>query len=75
MPDPFDFGLWRPGGQAPGELGMSATPNLLFVERTTGEMRKSVYDHELVRTAGGRRIAARRCRFIVRDGLSEQPDP
>ncbi len=50
-------------------------PNLLFIERTTGEMRKSFYDDELVRTADGGSILARRCRFVVRYGLSERPDP
>jgi hypothetical protein len=48
--------------------------NLLFVERGTGQMRSAVYDDELVRTPDGWRIASRRCRFIVADGLADRPD-
>lgn len=51
-----------------------AQHNLLFLERRSGEMRSAVYDHELVRTAGGWRIASIRCRFIVADGLADRPD-
>lgn len=52
----------------------TAQQNLLFVERTSGEMRRALYDDELVRTADGWRIGSRRCRFIVADGLSDRPD-
>lgn len=48
--------------------------NLLFVERTTGVMRKSLYTDELRRTEEGWRIVRRRCRFIVADGLSDRPE-
>jgi 3-phenylpropionate/cinnamic acid dioxygenase small subunit len=48
--------------------------NLLFMERTGNEMRRSLYDDELVRTDEGWRIASRRCRFITADGLSDRPD-
>jgi len=47
--------------------------NLLFIDRTNGESRSAVYYDELVRTDAGWRIAARRCRFIVADGLSDRP--
>jgi len=47
--------------------------NLLFIDRTNGESRSAVYCDELVRTDAGWRIAARRCRFIVADGLSDRP--
>lgn len=50
------------------------TQNLLFVERESGIQRKSVYDDDLVRTPEGWRIARRRCRFIVADGLSDRPE-
>jgi 3-phenylpropionate/cinnamic acid dioxygenase small subunit len=51
-----------------------AQQNLLFVDRATGESRRALYDDELVRTDDGWRIASRRCRFIVADGLSDRPD-
>ncbi len=63
---------WSSGSTVTGER---TTQNPLLVERTTGETRQSVYDDELVRTVDGWRIAARCCRFIVRDGLSERQDP
>ena len=80
-------GLRRMMGAAPGGLHLGGPPviemvgadrartlqNLLFVERATGVARHSVYDDELVRTADGWRIARRRCRFIVADGLSDRP--
>ncbi len=47
--------------------------NLLFVDRTNGEMRDAVYDDDLVRTPEGWRIERCRCRFIVADGLSDRP--
>jgi hypothetical protein len=72
---------------APGGLHLGGPPvvnidgdraetlqNLLFIERVTNEMRRSVYDDVLVRTENGWRIKSRRCRFIVRDGLSDRPD-
>ena len=52
----------------------TARHNLLFVERGTGESRSAVYDHDLVRTDDGWRIAKVRCRFIVADGLADRPD-
>lgn len=48
--------------------------NLLFVERTSGVMRRSLYTDELRRTADGWRIEKRRCQFIVADGLRDRPD-
>ena len=47
--------------------------NLLFVP-TDGFTRSAVYTDQLVRTSTGWRIAARRCRFIVADGLADKPD-
>ena len=47
--------------------------NLLFVDRTTGELRSAVYDDVVVRTGDGWRFASRRCRFIVPDGLGDRP--
>ena len=81
-------GLRRMLSGAPGGLHLGGPPavervdddhattwqNLLFVERGTGTMRSAVYDDELVRTADGWRIATRRCRFIVADGLADRPD-
>ncbi|MCB0997133.1 MAG: nuclear transport factor 2 family protein [Acidimicrobiales bacterium] len=80
-------GLRKMMSAAPGGLHLGGPPviemvdadhaqtmqNLLFVERTSGVARHSVYDDDLVRTAGGWRIARRRCRFIVADGLSDRP--
>jgi 3-phenylpropionate/cinnamic acid dioxygenase small subunit len=48
--------------------------NLLFLEAKTGTVRRSVYNDELKRTEDGWRIAKRRCRFIVADGLSDRPE-
>ena len=81
-------GLRRMLAGAPGGLHLGGPPvvervdddraatrqNLLFVERGTGVMRSAVYDDELVRTTDGWRIASRRCRFIVADGLADRPD-
>ncbi len=47
--------------------------NLLFIESVTGEMRRSLYDDELLRTDDGWRIASRRCRFLTADGLQDRP--
>ncbi len=80
-------GLHRMMAGAPGGLHLGGPPvidvlapdrartmqNLLFIERTTGEMRSAVYTDELHRTADGWRIAKRRCQFIVADGLSDRP--
>ena len=52
----------------------SALQNLLFVERSSGQMRQAVYTDELVRTAEGWRIGSRRCQFIVADGLADRPE-
>jgi hypothetical protein len=49
------------------------TQNLLFVERAGGGTRSAVYTDDLRRTPGGWRIAVRRCRFIVAEGLSDRP--
>jgi 3-phenylpropionate/cinnamic acid dioxygenase small subunit len=81
-------GLRKMLSAAPGGLHLGGPPaidavdtdhartqqNLLFVERGTGTTRHSLYDDELVRTADGWRIASRRCRFIVANGLSDRPD-
>ena len=81
-------GLRRMAAAAPGGLHLGgqvaiehrdsahahARHNLLFIERTAGEMRSAVYDHDLVRTDQGWRIATVRCRFIVADGLADRPD-
>ena len=81
-------GLRRMMRGAPGGLHLGGPPviemvgtdrattqqNLLFVERMSGTMRRSVYTDELRRTPDGWRIARRRCRFIVADGLSDRPD-
>jgi 3-phenylpropionate/cinnamic acid dioxygenase small subunit len=81
-------GLRKMAGAAPGGLHLGGPPvvemtgadeartqqNLLFVERTTGISRKSVYTDVLRRTPEGWRIARRRCRFIVAGGLSDRPE-
>ena len=51
------------------------TQNLLFVDRAGGDTRSAVYTDELRRTPEGWRIATRRCRFIVAEGLSDRPPP
>jgi hypothetical protein len=80
-------GLRKMMSVAPGGLHLGGPPvidmvdddhaktmqNLLFVERTTGIQRNSVYDDDLLRTPDGWRIERRRCRFIVADGLSDRP--
>jgi SnoaL-like domain len=48
--------------------------NLLFVERASATLRRSVYTDVLRRTDQGWRIARRRCQFIVAEGLSDRPD-
>ncbi len=48
--------------------------NLLFIDRATGEMRKTLYSDELVRVADGWRIKKRRCQFITADGVKDRPD-
>jgi 3-phenylpropionate/cinnamic acid dioxygenase small subunit len=81
-------GLRRMVGGAPGGLHLGGPPeilsidgdqattrqNLLFIERGTSALRSAVYDDELVRTPDGWRIASRRCRFIVANGLADRPD-
>ena len=57
-----------------GPDNASAQQNLLFVERTSGVLRKSVYTDDLRRTPEGWRISHRRCRFIVANGLSDRPE-
>ena len=48
--------------------------NLLFVDRTSGESRRTLYADDLRRTADGWRISRRRCHFITPSGLSDRPD-
>lgn len=81
-------GLRKMMSGAPGGLHLGGPPvvdmvdddhartrqNLIFVPRDSADFRRSVYDDELVRTPEGWRIASRRCRFIVADGLSDRPD-
>lgn len=81
-------GLRKMMSGAPGGLHLGGPPaieavdadharaqqNLLFIERSGAEMRRSLYDDELVRTDEGWRIATRRCRFITAEGLSDRPD-
>jgi 3-phenylpropionate/cinnamic acid dioxygenase small subunit len=50
-----------------------AMQNLLFVDRKSGASRSAVYTDELRRSEDGWRIAKRRCRFIVADGLRDRP--
>jgi 3-phenylpropionate/cinnamic acid dioxygenase small subunit len=81
-------GLRKMMSGAPGGLHLGGPPaievvdddhaltqqNLLFMERSGTEIRRSLYDDELVRTDGGWRIATRRCRFITAEGLRDRPD-
>lgn len=48
--------------------------NLWFVDRVSGEARRTVYTDELHRTDDGWRIHARYAQFLVADGLSDRPD-
>jgi 3-phenylpropionate/cinnamic acid dioxygenase small subunit len=57
-----------------GADAAATVQNLLFVERGTGTTRACVYTDELRRTPDGWRIARRRCRFMVGDGLADRPD-
>jgi 3-phenylpropionate/cinnamic acid dioxygenase small subunit len=80
-------GLRRLMTGAPGGLHLGGPPvirmvdadhararqNLLFVEAVEGIQRSALYDDELVRTPDGWRIAARRCRFITPDGITDRP--
>jgi len=81
-------GLRKMMSAAPGGLHLGGPPviemigterattrqNLLFIERSTGVTRRSLYTDELRRTEEGWRIAKRRCQFIVADGLSDRPE-
>ncbi len=81
-------GLRQMMSAAPGGLHLGGVPvvemldqdrartrqNLLFVGRADGVWRSAVYVDELRRTPQGWRIASRRCRFIVADGLSDRPE-
>ena len=49
------------------------TRNLLFVERGSDRTRHALYEDDLVRTAGGWRIAHCRCRFHTAEGLADRP--
>ena len=80
-------GLRKMIAGAPGGLHLGGPPviemvdrdhartmqNLLFVDRRSGVSRSAVYTDELRRGEDGWRIAKRRCRFIVADGLSDRP--
>lgn len=80
-------GLRKMVRTAPGGLHLGGPPmiemvgtdeartrqNLLFLERGTGVARSCVYDDVIRRTPEGWRIARRRCRFIVADGLADRP--
>lgn len=48
--------------------------NLLFVDQTTGEFRRTLYTDELVRVGDEWKIKLRKCQFITADGLSDRPD-
>ncbi len=48
--------------------------NLLFIDRTGGEFRRTLYSDELRRTDDGWRIQKRRCQFITADGVRDKPD-
>lgn len=47
--------------------------NLLFVDRTDGSARHTVYTDELIKTESGWRIKRRRTQFFTPDGLSDRP--
>lgn len=80
-------GLRTMMADAPGGLHLGGPPviemidhdhartmqNLLFLDRASGASRSAVYTDELRRTGDGWRIAKRRCRFIVADGLRDRP--
>lgn len=81
-------GLRRMLSGAPGGLHLGGPPliealdddhatamqNLLFIDSRSGEQRAAVYTDEIVRTPEGWRIASRRCKFIVADGLADRPE-
>ena len=81
-------GLRKMMRAAPGGLHLGGPPvidmtgpdqartrqNLLFIERSTGVARRSLYTDELRRTEEGWRIVKRRCQFIVAEGLSDRPE-
>ncbi len=48
--------------------------NLLFIDRSGGEFRRTLYADELRRTSEGWRIRKRRCQFITADGVKDRPD-
>ncbi|MDA8047584.1 MAG: nuclear transport factor 2 family protein [Actinomycetota bacterium] len=47
--------------------------NLLFIERSGRELRRTLYTDELCRTAQGWRIRKRRCQFITAEGVQDRP--
>lgn len=47
--------------------------NLLFMERSGREVRRTLYTDDLRRTPEGWRIRRRRCQFITADGVRDSP--
>lgn len=80
-------GLRQMATAAPGGLHLGGPPvidmidsdhattkqNMLFVDRTDGSARHSVYTDEVVKTEIGWRIKRRRTQFITADGLADRP--
>jgi len=60
--------------EADGPDRARTTRNALFVNRRSGALRHTFYRDELVRTAGGWRIADCVCRFVTGDGIVAWPD-
>lgn len=75
-------------GSAPGGLHLGGLPlveevegdlargrqNLLFIDKSGSELRRTLYIDEFRRTQSGWRIRKRKCQFIVAGGISDRPD-
>ncbi|HEX4864400.1 MAG TPA: nuclear transport factor 2 family protein [Acidimicrobiales bacterium] len=81
-------GIRKMMSSAPGGLHLGGPPlieavsgdtaqvkqNLLFIDRSTGMSRRTLYTDLLVRSGDSWRIRRRRCEFITASGIQERPD-
>ncbi len=64
-----------PSGESDGTGDRAVTRhNLLFLEDGSPELRRCLYEDELVRQDGSWRFAQRHVRFLTADGISDRPE-